>query len=72
MATPTYSAIDLAENPLDRRALVSLKAQLEVDQPNNKLLQVSYNVSKSEIDLTNMTRVFHKLFSLRASLKVPG
>lgn len=41
VVTPTHSAIDLAENPLDRRALVSLKAQLEVDQPNNKLLQVS-------------------------------
>ena len=32
--------IDLAENPLDRRALVSLKKHLEIDQPNNKLLSV--------------------------------
>ena len=35
------SLIDLAENPLDRRALVSLKKHLEIDQPNNKLLSVS-------------------------------
>ena len=35
------SAIDLAENPLDRRALVSLKKQLEIDQPNTALLSVS-------------------------------
>ena len=41
VATPTFSAIDLAENPLDRRALVSLKKQLEIDQPTNKLLTVS-------------------------------
>ena len=41
VATPTFSAIDRAENPLDRRALVSLKKQLEIDQPNNKLLKVS-------------------------------
>ena len=41
VATPPFSAIDLAENPLDRRALVSLKKQLEIDQPTNKLLTVS-------------------------------
>ena len=41
VATPTFNAIDLAENPLDRRALVSLKKQLEIDQPTNKLLTVS-------------------------------
>lgn len=41
VATPTFSAIELAENPLDRRALVSLKKQLEIDQPTNKLLTVS-------------------------------
>ena len=43
-----YSAIDLAENPLDRRALVSLKKQLEIEQPNNKVLSVSI---LSEVDL---------------------
>ena len=42
VATPTFSAIDLAENPLDRRALVSLEKQLEIDQPTNKLLTVCY------------------------------
>ena len=31
--TPTISAIDAAENPLDRRAMVSLKKQLEIDKP---------------------------------------
>ena len=46
VATPTFSAIDQAENPLDRRALVSLKKQLEIDQPNNKLLKVSYQSLK--------------------------
>ena len=46
------SAIDLAENPLDRRALVSLKRQLEIDQPNNKLLTVSCSTPGSELHIT--------------------
>lgn len=35
--TPTVSAIDAAENPLDRRAMVSLKKQLEIDQPQTSM-----------------------------------
>ena len=38
--TPPVSLIELAENPLDRRAMASLKKQLEIDQPHNKLLKV--------------------------------
>ena len=35
--TPTVSAIDAAENPLDRRAMVSLKKQLEIDKPQTRM-----------------------------------
>ena len=35
--TPTVSAIDAAENPLDRRAMVSLKKQLEIDKPQTSM-----------------------------------
>ena len=45
------SLIDLAENPLDRRALVSLKKHLEIDQPNNKLLSVSLVILKKILSL---------------------
>ena len=35
--TPTVSAIEAAENPLDRRAMVSLKKQLEIDKPQTSM-----------------------------------
>ena len=35
--TPTVSAIEAAENPLDRRAMVSLKKQLQIDNPQTSM-----------------------------------
>ena len=55
--TPTVSAIEAAENPLDRRAMVSLKKQLEIDKPQTSI-DFSVSITRTSILRTSLLNIF--------------